>query len=499
MTNNKNPNPLTVIDFYKTGHIKFYDEGTEYIYSNFTPRSTKYLPHVEGTDDKIVCFGLQYFIKYFLIDLFNQNFFEQPKDVVVKNYQRRMDFSLGKGVVDTKHIEDLHDLGYLPIAIKALPEGTVINARIPYFTIINTLPQFFWLTNYLEDALSCSIWRASTSATIARKYKKIATNAAIATGADTEFVKFQLHDFQLRGTSSIQDAMVSGAGFLLSMVGTDNIPAIDFLEDYYNADAEKELIGCSVAANEHSCVCAGRKEYEFDNYKRWISETYPNGIVSLVSDTWDLWNVVTNYLPRLKDIIMSRDGKVVIRPDSSPKTPLEIICGDPEAPKNYPQHKGLIELLWDIFGGTVNREGYKELDSHIGAIYGEGISLALSAKIFERLKEKGFASTNILLGIGSMSFVLTTRDTCGWAAKATYCEVNGEARDIFKDPVTDDGMKKSAKGLLRVNKLDGEYVLQDCCTWEEEQGGELVEVFRDGVLLVDQTLAEIRARVQANI
>ena len=481
------------IDFYKANHVKFYGPELDMLYVNFTPRSTRYLPKAKGTDEKVVLFGLQYYLKYYLIDCWNEQFFARDKHEVIAEFQRRMDTSLGKGVVDTKHLEELHDLGYLPLVIKALPEGTAVNARVPYFTIKNTIAKFAWLPGFLEDTLSNHIWRASTSATISRKYKQIALKYAKETGVSTEVVNFLFHDFQLRGNAGIQDSCMSGAGHLISFVGTDNVPAIDFMEDYYNANADNELIGCSVAANEHSCVCAGGKENEFASYDKWINVTFPEGILSLVSDTWNLYNVVCNYMPLLKDKIMARNGKVVIRPDSSPKTPLEIICGDPDAFPGSPEYKGVVECLWDIFGGTINSEGYKQLDSHCGMLYGEAISLTLLPNILERLKEKGFASDSSFYGIGSGSFMYgITRDTCGWACKATACVINGEFREIFKDPITDDGTKKSAKGLLRVDMVDGEYVLKDQCTAEEEAGGELLPVFLNGQLLKDYTLQEVR-------
>jgi nicotinamide phosphoribosyltransferase len=489
------PNALSVIDFYKANHINFYDEGTEMLYQNFTPRSTKYLPKAEGLDNKVVLFGLQYYMKWYLIDLWNETFFQRDKPEVVRKFKRRMDNALGADTVPTAHLEALHDLGYLPILIKALPEGTAVNQKIPYFTIKNTDKRFAWLVGYLEDSLSNSIWRASTSATIARKYKLIGLKYAKETGVDEAFVNFQFHDFALRGTAGMQDACLTGSGHLTSFVGTDNVPAIDFVEDYYGANSDTELVGCSVAANEHSCVCSGGKDNEFANYKKWITVKFPKGIVSLVSDTWSLWNVITNYMPALKDDIMKRDGKVVLRPDSSPKTPLEIICGDPDAAVDSPEYKGAIRLLWEIFGGTVNEKGFKVLDPHIGLIYGEAITLNLAPKIFEKMKEMGFASSNILYGIGSFSYVYCTRDSCGWACKATACIVNGEFREIFKDPITDTGMKKSAKGYLRVDKIDGEFVLKDQCTEEEEKGGELIPVFENGKLLKDYTLQEIRNNV----
>ncbi len=245
--------PLTQLDFYKTGHMKQYPEGTTLVYSNLTPRSVKYLPKIEGTDDKVVFFGLQYFIKDFLIEKFNTEFFSKPKDEVVSYYKRRLDTSLG-GDADVSHIEALHDLGYLPILIKALPEGAAVDAKIPVFTIENTLPEFFWLTNFLETILSATIWKPCTSATLARKYKKLLLNFAEETGVDPSFVGFQGHDFSFRGMSGAEDAAMTGAGHLTSFVGTDTVPAIDFLEDYYNANADKELVGCSVPATEHSCT-----------------------------------------------------------------------------------------------------------------------------------------------------------------------------------------------------------------------------------------------------
>ncbi len=489
--------PLTVIDLYKTNHINFYDEKLSMIYANFTPRSTKHLAKVPDTDDKVVLFGLQYFIKYWLMDVWTNEFFNKPFEHSINHYQRRMDVCLGVGKYPIDHFKKLHELGYLPIVIKALPEGSVVNAGIPFFTIQNTHKDFGWLVGFLEDTISNLIWRASTSATISRKYKQIGLKYAKETTDDVSYLDFFFHDFQLRGTGGIQDAMLSGAGHLCSFLGSDNTPAMDFLEEYYNATG---LIGCGVVANEHSCVCSGGKDNEFDNYKKWILEKFPTGILSLVSDTWDLWNVINNHLPKLKEEILKRDGKVVIRPDSSPKTPLEIICGDPEAPLGTPENKGVVELLYEIFGGKINKKGYKELDGHISMIYGEAIQLPLLDKIYQKLKEKGFAANNSVFGIGSGAFLFgTSRDTCSWACKATACIINGEFREIYKDPITSAGSKKSAKGLLRVDLVDGNYTLKDQCTKEEEAGGELKEVFRDGKLLIDHSLQEIRDRVTASI
>jgi nicotinamide phosphoribosyltransferase len=480
-------NPLLLTDGYKVDHKRQYPNGTTLVYSNWTPRKSR----IEGIDN-VVFFGLQYFLKKYIIQDFDLHFFKQPKEVVVKKYARRINNYLGENQVGTKHIEDLHDLGYIPMVFKALPEGTSVPIRVPMFTMYNTLPEFFWLTNYFETLLSAVIWLPCNSATIAKEYRKVLDQYALETSSTPEFVDWQGHDFSMRGMGGIEAAVTSAAAHLLSFRGTDTIPSIEFLEEYYNANSDTELIGGSVAATEHSVMCMGTTEGEFETFKRLICEVYPKGIVSIVSDTWDLWKVLTDYLPRLKNEIIAREGKVVIRPDSG--NPVDIICGNPNG-KTEQEKKGVIELLWDIFGGSTNAKGYKELVPQIGAIYGDSITIARATTICERLKAKGFASTNVVLGIGSFTYQYNTRDTFGFAMKATYGEVNGQGRAIFKDPITDDGTKKSAKGLMKIDLVDGIYRLTDEVSWEEEQKGALKEVFRDGKLLINQTLSEIRANV----
>jgi nicotinamide phosphoribosyltransferase len=278
----------------------------------------------------------------------------------------------------------------------------------------------------------------------------------------------------------------------------------------------------------------GTKESEIATFKRLL-DLYPTGILSVVSDTWDLWKVLTEYLPAIKEEVLARDGKLVIRPDSG--DPVDIICGYVKGidSKGYPhlnkgpEFKGVIELLWDVFGGTVNAQGYKVLDPHIGAIYGDSITLNRAKEICERLKAKGFASTNIVLGIGSYTYQYNTRDTFGFAMKATYGEITTqevvdtamgmkpelfdviEPREIFKDPITDDGTKKSKKGLLKVcydgsmetykslgKPADGTIkpiICKDQQTWQQESEGLLTTIFKDGQLVKQTTLTEIRNRL----
>ena len=482
-------NPLLYTDGYKVDHRRQYPDNTTLVYSNWTPRKSR----LEGID-KVVFFGLQFFIKKYILEDFQNNFFNQPKDQIVARYARRINNYLGPNEVGTEHIAALHDLGYLPMVIKALPEGVSVPIRVPMFTMYNTLPEFFWLTNYFETLLSATVWMPCTSATLAKKYRTILDHYAQKTSSIPEFVDWQGHDFSMRGMAGLEAGTMSSAGHLLSFTGTDTIPTVDFLEEYYNANSDEELVGGSVAATEHSVMCMGTNSGELETFKRLVTEVYPGGIVSIVSDTWDLWKVLTEYLPALKQEILARDGKVVIRPDSG--DPVDIICGNPNG-KTAIERKGVVESLWDTFGGQTNDKGYKELDSHIGAIYGDSITLARAEQICSRLEQKGFASTNVVLGIGSFTYQYNTRDTFGFAMKATYGEVEGVGREIFKDPITDDGTKKSAKGLIKVTLENGEYVLHDQVSWAEEKQGEFREVFRDGKLLVDWTLAEIRAQIRS--
>lgn len=489
-------NPLTAIDFYKADHRRQYPDGTEYVYSNLTPRSSKLAPVIQGYDDRVVFFGLQGFIKHFLIETWNEEFFKKPKNEVVAEYKRRMDTSLGKDAIPTDHIEDLHDLGYLPIKIKALPEGSRVNIRVPMLTMVNTKPEFFWLTNYLETSLSAGLWKSCATATIAYEYKKLLREAAINTGVDVDSIAVQAHDFSFRGMSGIHDAVQHGSGHLTSFIGTDTVAAIDYLEDYYNAEG---VVGVSVPATEHSVMCMGTKDDEIETFRRLIEDLYPTGIVSIVSDTWDFWQVITEFTAKLKDKILAREpndlglGKVVFRPDSG--DPVKIICGDPDAPAGTPADKGAVQCLWDIFGGRETDKGYKVLHERVGLIYGDSITLERADRILKGLAAKGFASSNIVLGVGSYTYQYMTRDSFGFAVKATWGQVNGEGRNIFKDPITDSGLKKSAKGLLRVEKVDDGYALFDEQTHEQEQAGELKLVFEDSKLILDDSLDAIRARL----
>lgn len=594
-------------DGYKLDHRRQYPANTVTVYSNLTPRKTR-IPGI----DKIVVAGTNFVIKDYIIREWNETFFSKPKNVVVQQYKRRINNYLGPNTITLEHIEALHDLGYLPLKIKALKEGTTVKMGVPILTITNELPEFYWLPNFLETVLSADLWPIMTAATIAFQYRVILDYWAILTTGSNAFSKtFQGHNFSARGTYGRYAAVYADCGHLFSFTGTDTIWGVDFMEEFYNANSDKELVAGSVPATEHSVMCMGTKDDEIGTFLRLL-DLYPTEVLSVVSDTWDLWNVCTVILPKLKTKIMLRGtwirkstgvaftpivkydkdyneieayfeapdgskwslesiqgdedvvhtpGKLVIRPDSG--DPADILCGVREQPaldprdvienrgidRNTPQYKGVVRLLWEVFGGTTTEQGYKLLDSHIGAIYGDSITLDRAENICQRLADNGFASVNVVFGIGSYTYQYVTRDTFGFAMKATYGELSVpikiqeregefyithedgkeelmegltnedkemirlnipefesgelygiEVREIFKDPITDDGTKRSAKGLLVVYKDEnGDYYLKDQVTSVEEEDGFLEILYENSELVVDPTLADIRAIIDEGV
>ena len=564
-------NSMFLADGYKVGHYNMYQDGTEVVYSNFTPRSNKYAP--KGNNGKILNFGHQYAIR-FIVEHFNENFFNIKKEVVLKDIKENFSAYLGIEY-DTKHVEELYDLGYLPLEIRTLDEGTESAIKIPVLFLYNTDIRFAWVTNYIETILSNLLWQPITTATNVLLMKRIVRDAVLRTDKDNlGTVDYMLHDFSMRGLTGLDATIGSGLAFASVSNGSDSLPVIKASQHYYDETSTPIF---SVRASEHSQMTAGGIEGEFDIYKNLLIK-FPNGILSLVSDSFDLWRVLTDYLPRLKDIIMSRDGKLVIRPDSG--NPVDIICGEgqsyediskyfPEGevlPKYFedylleevreetehgeygvteytqtyrvngnlyeatihniswnrydkqyyfidmwedakitvdkleiqPKDKGVIEILWDVFGGTVNEQGYKVLNPHIGVIYGEAINQDNIKEIFSRLEDKGFAASNCFFGQGSYSMQMVTRDTWGMALKCIAQQRNGKLIEIYKNPATDDGIKKSAKGLTVVYKDEqGEYYLKEQASIEEllSEENQLKVRFKDGKYYNQVTLTQVRQRI----
>ena len=827
-------NPMMLGDFYKMSHPDLYDRESGTIYATWTPRKSR----IEGCN-KVVVFGVQAFIQKWLIEYFEENFFKQDVDKIVNNYLRLMNNTIHSNGIGEKRIRDLHKLGYLPLEIRCLPEGTMCPIGVPMLTIENTKPEFYWITNFIESFMSSELWSGMTSATIAHKYKKILNHWADKTCDNRDHVDFQGHDFSFRGLNTVNASLATSAGHLLSFSGTDTVPAIPWLEYYYGANVEKEMVATSIPAcyddkteiltdsgwklfkdlekgkdkvaqyhkdgtidfvlpldyfkdyykgqlihfsvgksnyiditvtpnhrmvrkntkngnisfivangnkynervgysnrysyivagnvigeknftaldklriafqadgslpshhedytgiknngypirfsfkkerkanrlrqicnelgikytesyyehngyysfwvvspvsmtkdfswidlknislnycrqfieelqywdgktcgkncisyssiikscvdmvqivstlagykskyykyidkrenrqalhtlqidlhkncigganthkekvnydgyvycvsvptkmivvrrnnvvlicgnTEHSIMefnSAGKENDEYEAFKRIITEVHPTGIVSVVSDTWNLWEVLKNVLPRLKSDILLRDGKIVIRPDAG--NPCDIVCGvntrleQTEFLTEYKNAKdkdyldevylGVVEILWNIFGGTINSKGYKVLDPHIGCIYGDAITMERANEICERLAKKGFASSNIVFGIGSYTYQYNTRDTFGFALKSTYAVKDGKEVFLFKDPITDSGEKKSQKGMVAVIP-DGDTIkLVDHLTSKDRD--ELADkdllqlVFKDGTPYNPTTLSEIRDRL----
>lgn len=516
------PNTLFYSDGYKVGHKRMLAKGTDYLYGTWIPRSLKHAP--KGVT-KIVSMGQQLAMRW-LNDEFQENFFDLPVDEAMR-FGEDMSMYLGLDY-DSEHFRELHNLKYLPIRVKALPEGIETLPNIPHMTFINTVKGFAWLTLYLETIISSLSWKSSTSATIALRYRRNVTEWVMKTDpANAWFIDYACHDFSSRGLDPFS-MLASGLGHASSHRGSDSLIVIPGAR-YFYGEPENEVCINSVNASEHSVsttkiFTVGEKQMIID----WLKE-FPTGILSMVSDTFDLWKLITEYLtdPEVKELIMNRDGKLVIRPDSG--DPVDIICGlstysvdTPEWVKGHeneksirvsePMRKGVIELLWDIFGGTINEQGYKVLDPHIGAIYGDSINLERQVAIYERLAKKGFASTNIVLGVGSFTYQFNTRDTFGFAAKGAWFEADGKGYNIYKEPATDDGTKTSLKGLCQVinnnSNCNGGDILYDGNdvfavnteqTKEQEGGGLLQTIFEDGKFYNQTTLTEIRERINKTI
>lgn len=480
-------NPMTLTDGYKIGHKDQYPRGTTRVYSNWTPRGTR-VPQIQN----VVSFGLQYFIKEYMVNRMRE-FFADTRGNVEKRYAKRVSEYLGFPVT-ASHIGELHELGFMPLEFRALPEGTNSPLRVCQFTVENTDPRMFWLPNYIETNVSQTVWGMSTAATLAYRFRKMLNEAAEKTGAPKDFVQFQGHDFSMRGMIGLEASLLTGAGHLLSFVGTDTVPVLDFIDDFYPGD--NGLVGCSVPASEHSVASAHSASHPSDegecSYIEHMLNTYPTGIFSMVSDTYDLWKILQLCGTKYREQILARDGKVVFRPDSG--DPVKILCGDAGSPPGTPQNKGVIQLLWEYFGGQVNAKSYRELNSHVGAIYGDAINWDRGNAICQTLQANGYASTNVVFGIGSFTYQYNTRDTFGFAMKATWAEVDGKGVDLFKKPITDTGEKFSAKGRLAVleEPSSGTLCMVEGATPEQERQSLLLPVWRNGRFLKEYSFAACR-------
>ena len=503
----KNYNPLLLIDFYKSTHHEQYPKGLTKMVSYYTPRMSR-LKDV----DTITFFGLQAFIKEYLIDGFDTMFFNRPEDEVVAEYERILDYTLGKGAYESQKIRDLHKLGYLPLEISAVPEGVATTVGVPQIEITNTHPDFVWLVNTIETMLSCTMWHTQVSAEVGKRYRKIVDEYVEKTCDPDIRAARMLGDFSMRGQHCHESAMKASAAWLCSFLNTATVPAILWLEDNYNCDIEKEEVGYGALSFEHSTVTSN---YALDGneetlLKRALTEIYPNDNFSFLTDSYDHDNFLKNVIPACKEEILAHNGTILFRGDSG--DPVEVITD-------------MVFALWDIFGGTINEKGYKVLDKHVKAIYGDSITPQRCEAVYKILEEAGFSIQNVSLGVGSFSFMCLeefvktdiwdangdpstetyihynpyTRDTFGVAVKATYMEdKDHNPIPIFKNP-KEASFKKSQKGCCSVF-LDtkGNFIYEDGMTYAErtaDMRNLLEPIFANGKMIKEYTLAEVRDRL----
>lgn len=588
-----NYNPLLMIDFYKATHHEQYPKGLTKMVSYYTPRMSR-LDDV----DHITFFGLQGFIDEYLVGGFGANFFNRELDEVLAEYNRVLTYTLGPGTYEDQKIRDLWELGYLPLEIRAVPEGTRTKVGVPQIEISNTHPKFVWLVNTIETLLSCSMWHTQIAAEVGYRYRKIVDTWVEKTCDSSVNPWKMIGDFSMRGQHSAESAIKASAAWLLSHHNTATVPAIMWMERHYGCNIEKDPVGYGAISTEHSVMCSNFAVDgdEITHIKRLLSDIYLHHSFSMVSDSYDYENLVVNILPQCKREIMAHDGTLLIRGDSG--NPVEVLAGKPidwitpyddEEAKSlftdeeytrdwlnsyvrdgeieeetviyfhfgnkfysvnvYPdwsRERGgctdnnyyfidtynfewkevqpsleLLGTVWaldQIVGHTVNEKGYKVLDPHLKAIYGDSILPDYANEIYKRLAAQGYAANNVALGAGSMSMMALvcadeagnlqfagkwngtnagpyTRDTFGIAVKATYAEDSlGNPINIFKQPKA-LAWKKSQKGCCIVS-LDGE-TYADGYTFEDTYSKDnlLTTVFKDGKMVKRQTLTVIRQRL----
>jgi nicotinamide phosphoribosyltransferase len=464
-----------------------YPDNQETLVSYLTPRKAmnEHFP-------KMVIWGIHPFIED-IKQAFNE-FFSLPLNKVMGEYDHYIGAHLGIGNVARDRIIELHELGYLPLEIRALPEGTVVNMGIPMVEMRNNHPRFAWVVQWVECLLQTEVWPMCAYATVGWEYHKVAKKyyEMTAPGADPFMA---MADFGFRGMSCLEDATRCSASWLLSFNKTSTIPALPYLDDYYDAHCAENKIGLGAVSTEHSVMAANFAidGDEITFVKRMLTEIYPNTSFSMVSDTYDYWNMVNNIIPACKAEILAHNGKLLVRPDSCDMVSITI---------------GTIQKFWDTFGGTINEAGYKVLDPHIGMIYGDGCTLNKVTEIYETLAQLGFAATNVVFGVGAFcfhalfapdnKFTVLTRDTWGMAMKATHGVFGGQSVPIFKDPKTDEGgLKKSQKGCCMVSlQTDGSFICTDGYDeWVPDQYTCLQPIFCNGKLINVPTFQKARARL----
>jgi len=459
-------NPIFLTDSYKYTHWKQYPPKTTKVYSYFESRG--------GDWDETVFFGLQYLLMKYLQRPFSQVHVEEASSLVLNH--------MGPGLFNEKgfeHIVNDHG-GYFPVSIKAVPEGSKVPFHNALMTVENTCPDCYWVTNFIETLL-VQVWYPMTVATLSYEMKKVILNSLERSG-DPSLIDFKLHDFGCRGVSSMESAEIGGLAHLVNFKGTDTIPALVAAHNYY----DEPMAGFSIPAAEHSTIISWGRDGEQDAFRNMMQQ-FPTGLVAVVSDSWDIMGAC-EFLwgHHLKDEVLARDGTVVIRPDSG--VPHEIV-------------PDVFDVLGKRFGYTVNEKQFRELPPQVAVIQGDGMDYDECGRILEALNRRGWSSNQLAFGMGGALLQRLHRDTQRCAFKCSYVEVDGEQRPVSKLPTTDNS-KASKAGRMKV--IRNENTKQWTTYTEDHEHYEFIkpehdqlrEVFRDGELLIEVTLSDVRNTVK---
>ncbi|ASP28167.1 nicotinamide phosphoribosyltransferase [Spiroplasma corruscae] len=456
-------------DSYKLDHKDQYPDKTTFLFANITPRSfKKFDEEYNFSNDKIdyiYSYGVEYTFKKLFED-WDYNFFRLTWEEIINEIEEMKSYTNIKftsGMIDDfKYLHE--ELKSLPIDFltlehheKEIESKIKIKENTPIALLWNTHPRFYWLVSYIETWLISEIWPIITSGNVSYQFRKLAQKYSHITCDDDSHIDYQFHDFSQRGICTNYGAIKTGIGHLMNFVGSDNLPSIKELYKYkdYFGNFSRKILGTSVYATEHSVMSAGLKEKEFITYERLI-DLYPNGVLSVVSDTWNIFNVLEVYLPKLKNKIIARNGKFVIRPDSL--DPLELIAGKKQINLNeelFESEKlGIIKYIDTIFGHKINSKGYKILNEKIGVILGDNINYKKALCIFKELEKMGYASSNVVFGIGAYNYSWSIRrDSLSMAQKVTFAKIDNKNLMIQKAPYKENN-KKSRLGLIKFNFIN---------------------------------------------
>ena len=452
-------------DSYKVSMFKQYPAGTTGVYSYIESRGGQY--------DATVMFGLQAFIKEYLLDPITQDDIDIADEILTAHGE-----PFNKA--GWQYILDNH-AGYLPVVIRAVAEGTVVPVSNVLATVENTDPECFWLTTWLETALLRAVWYPVTVATQSHKIKQVILDYLEKTG-DPSAIDFKLHDFGARGVSSMESAGIGGAAHLVNFMGSDTISGVLFAREYYDAG----ISGFSIPAAEHSTITSWGRDGEVDAYRNMLNQfAKPGSIVAIVSDSYDVFNAASKlWGEELRQQVIDSGATVVIRPDS----------GDPDT-----VCRKLVQILGDKFGYTTNAKGYKVLNN-VRLIQGDGVNEHTIRMILGGFAAYGWSADNIAFGMGGALLQIVNRDTQRFAMKCSSIRINGEWRDVQKDPITDSG-KKSKAGRVTLWTSGGEYqsTVNQPTGWTDKGLGwteALEEVYRDGKLVKEVTFDEVRANAR---